>query len=195
MQLTKELTPCACWTVWRWLPGREGWRLPEPFFTWLRVSLHYLQLVEHIMSLYTVISVPRGIEQNVQVVSLYISLWGYLFVSRNVCWVQLWGGGAVLDEIQHISAAGCGDPLCSGRAAQHGDWVCSSSVFWPHISHPKWIFFSSQNVCYYTLLFFQKWYSLLNRLKHCQTKVNKDQICRLTLQSYNFRHFLLKLSN
>lgn len=38
MQLSTELTPCVCWTVWKWLPGRRGWRWRELYSTWLRVS-------------------------------------------------------------------------------------------------------------------------------------------------------------
>lgn len=47
MQLSTELTPCACWTVWRWSPGRRGWRLPEQFFTWLKVSPHHFKMDQH----------------------------------------------------------------------------------------------------------------------------------------------------
>lgn len=43
MRLSTELMPCACWTAWRWLPGRRGWRLQELFSTWPRVSSHHLK--------------------------------------------------------------------------------------------------------------------------------------------------------
>lgn len=116
MQLSTELTLCACWTVWRWLPGRRGWRLQELFSTWLRVSSHHLKFCR-----WPTRTFPFSV--------LYLC--GHILsLLRHVCRVQLWSWGAALDEIQHLSAAGRGDLLSSGGTSQHGDRVRSQlSIF------------------------------------------------------------------
>lgn len=131
MQLSTELTPCACWTVWRWSLGRRGWRLPELFSTWLRVSPHHIEgfSMNWIRREWTKMREWMIFDQGGNFNFLFMFLSGKsCFLSRNLCRVQLWGRGAALDEIQHLSAAGCWDLLCSGGTAQHGDWVCSPSI-------------------------------------------------------------------
>lgn len=124
---------------------------------------------------------------------LWISQWYTLFFYRNLWRVQHWSWGAVLDEIQHLSAAGCGDFLCSGGTSQHGDGVCSQLCLWrePKLlnlfpqnillcesqRHIWFIKHVSKNVVYYKI-----------RLWLSQTTVRKNN-CWMALQGCRSMHF------
>lgn len=190
MQLSTELTPCGCWTVWRWLPGRRGWRLLELFFTWLRVSSYCLKVFWHELILKRMNKHKRMNDQwdyfFVVFIFHFIWHWYILFLCRNLCRVQHWSWGAALDEIQHLSAAGCGDLICSGGTSQHGDWVCSQFSAYAEDS----LNYLDASLTFWATFSLMKGWSSLQKCSWSEKLAlvlpdcSKHNICWLALQGY-----------